>query len=79
MFEDRDANLSFMYLLSEYMWLFIIILASNSIKINNDSEPETIYVQPEQLVYLEPEAENQIGFLGDLRRQFCLVCSHYCV
>lgn len=51
-----------MYLLSEYMWLFIIILASNSIKINNNSEPETIYVQPEQLVYLEPEAEDQIGF-----------------
>lgn len=60
MFYDKNANLSFIYLLSKYIWLFIIILISNSIKRN--SESDIIYVHLGQLVYLEPGAENQIRF-----------------
>ena len=56
MFSDKEANFS----LSEYLWLFINS-TSNGIKEGN-SESDTIYVPPQQLVSLEPEAEKQIGF-----------------
>lgn len=61
MFYDKDANFRFIYLLCKYMWLFIINLTLNSVKERN-SESDTIYVHPEQLVSLKLEAENQVGF-----------------
>lgn len=59
-FYDKDANFSF----SEYLWLVINSTSVRSREGNNESD--AIYVHPEQLVSLEPEAEKQTGFKGFL-------------